>query len=244
MFDPFKDFEQAGYLRNVDRLKELEEVKLQEHAFFIANVEVALSRLRRVRGPIVYRHFLQTHRLLFEGFYPWAGLDRHALGVGRLVGKGDRVHFELAELCQAAVDHGLRMGNNPRTMRKQPGAVMGAFAWGHPFLDGNGRTMLLIHTELCRRAGFAIDWNASDKGSYLDALTRELADPRGAHLDAYLAPLMVDIDGRADFVGRLKRLPGLDGLDSVEANVDYAADDVSALQSYADLKRGRGEALL
>jgi fido (protein-threonine AMPylation protein) len=34
---------------------------------------------------------------------------------------------------------------------KEPSKVMGLFAYGHPFLDGNGRTMLIIHSELCRR---------------------------------------------------------------------------------------------
>jgi cell filamentation protein len=41
------------------------------------------------------------------------------------------------------------MGNDPVVLAKKPGVVMGQFAWGHPFLDGNGRTMLIVHTELC-----------------------------------------------------------------------------------------------
>ncbi|WP_226981161.1 Fic family protein [Vibrio litoralis] len=28
---------------------------------------------------------------------------------------------------------------------------MGFFAYGHPFIDGNGRIMLIIHNELCHR---------------------------------------------------------------------------------------------
>lgn len=241
MFDPFKDFDQVGYLRNVDRLKDLDEVKLQEHAFFLANVEGALARLRRVRGPIEYQHFLSIHHMLFAGFYPWAGRDRHDLGVGRLVGKGDSVQFEVSELCRAAVEHGLRMGNDPGTMRSRPGAVMGAFAWGHPFLDGNGRTMLVVHTELCRRAGVVVDWGASTKGTYLAALTAEIGDPRLGRLDAYLLPLMTATPRSVDLPRHLRTLPGLDGREGPDINVDYASEDPAALQSYRAIKQRRGE---
>jgi cell filamentation protein len=82
MFDPFGDYARAGYLRNIDGLKDLDEVKLQEHAFFLANVEDALALLRKRRGHLQYHDLLNVHRILFDGFYPWAGKDRHQLGVG------------------------------------------------------------------------------------------------------------------------------------------------------------------
>lgn len=100
MFDPFGDFESAGYLRNIERLNDPEEVKVQEHLFFEANIEQALNHLAGIRGHIGYANFLQVHRILFAEFYPWAGHDRHALGAGRLVGKGERLQFEASELCQ------------------------------------------------------------------------------------------------------------------------------------------------
>jgi cell filamentation protein len=240
MFDPFGDFAQAGYLRNVDGLKDLDEVKVQEHAFFLANVEEALATLRKKRGPIEYRDFLKTHRILFGGFYPWAGKDRLELGVGQFVGKGERVHFEAAERCRMAVDHGLQLGNDRDVMRAQPGTVMGMFAWGHPFLDGNGRAMLVIHAELCRRASMSIDWTASTKEGYLEALTRELADP-GKHLDTYLLPLARTLARRANLAEYLKTLPGLDGLEEADENIAYAADDPAAIAAYLEAKRTRGE---
>ncbi|WP_432413570.1 hypothetical protein [Pantoea allii] len=33
MFDPFGDFETAGYLRNVERIKDIDILKRQEHIF-------------------------------------------------------------------------------------------------------------------------------------------------------------------------------------------------------------------
>lgn len=136
MFDPFGDYETRGYLRNVDSIKELDELKYIEHGFFESNLEPALAHLHAIKGSITYVHFLEVHRILFGEFYPWAGQDRHALGVGRLVGKGQRIQFEASELCQRAVEWALSAGNNPKAMREKPGMVMGAFAWGILFWTG------------------------------------------------------------------------------------------------------------
>lgn len=242
MFDPFGDYETRGYLRNIDSIKDLDELKYIEHGFFESNLEAALAHLHAIKGSITYVHFLEVHRILFSEFYPWAGQDRHALGVGRLVGKGQRIQFEASELCQRAVEWGLSAGNNPKAMREKPGMVMGAFAWGHPFLDGNGRTMLLVHAELCHRAGFAINWNASRKDDYLESLTRELENPQGKHLDAYLLTLMAAPISRGDLRDHLMSLPGLNGEDGSGApNIAYRADDAEANQNYLELKRARGE---
>lgn len=242
MFDPFGDYETRGYLRNVDGIKDLDELKYIEHGFFESNLETALAYLQAVKGPIAYVHFLEVHRILFGEFYPWAGQDRHNLDVGRLVGKGQRIQFEVSELCQRAVEWGLSVGNNPKTMREKPGMVMGAFAWAHPFLDGNGRTMLLVHAELCHRAGFAISWDTSRKDDYLEALTRELENPQGKHLDSYLLPLAVAPIAGGDLRDHLMSLPGLDGGDGGSVpNVAYRADDPVANRNYLELKRARGE---
>lgn len=79
MFDPFGDFESAGYLRNIEGLKDAREVKIQEHLFFEANLEEALAFLASIRGRIGYRDFLRVHAILFSDFYPWAGQDRRGI---------------------------------------------------------------------------------------------------------------------------------------------------------------------
>jgi cell filamentation protein len=67
---------------------------------------------------------------------------------------------------------------------------MGYLAHAHPFLDGNGRTLMLVHSELAHRASFSIDWSKVSKESYLDALTRELERPGTGELDSYLKPFV------------------------------------------------------
>lgn len=241
MFDPFSDFETAGYLRNFEGLKDPDEIKVQEHAFFEANLEEALDRLSNHNGPQAYEHFLEVHAILFQDFYPWAGQDRHMLDVGRLVEKGD-VQFEVAERSRQAVEWGLRMGNDTRTIRLKPGAVMGAFAWGHPFLDGNGRTMLLVHTALCARAGFSIAWQLTRKNEYLRALTAEIRTPDQGALDEYFRPLISPISSRDDWLSQIIALPGLDG-SQMDENVAYQANDADAVERYTEAARTRAQSL-
>ncbi len=52
-----------------------------------------------------------------------------------------------------------------------------AIAHAHPFLEGNGRTILTVYAELCRRGGFHIRWEEIDKDTFLRTLTDELLKP-------------------------------------------------------------------
>ena len=47
MFDPFGDFDTEGYLRNFDKEKDLEIVKIAEHELFRAQLPVALNFLAK-----------------------------------------------------------------------------------------------------------------------------------------------------------------------------------------------------
>jgi len=109
-------------------------------------------------------------------------------------------------------------------MAEKPGEVevMGYLAYGHPFLDGNGRTIMLIHAELARRAGIGIDWAATDKDKSLAALTEELEEPGKGKLDAYLKPFIRKGSEMKDIAGAIKGAPGLDG-----GNADTVAGDTS-----------------
>nr|WP_316643007.1 Fic family protein [uncultured Roseateles sp.] len=239
MFDPFNDFQTVGYLRNAEAQKDPKKVRRAEHVAFMVGLEQALDQLKRRKADLTYADYLRVHKTLFQDYYPWAGIDRHDLGVGKLITKGPNVQFELSENCRKAVEWGLSMGNNAKHIRERPGEVMGAFAWGHPFLDGNGRAMLLVHSELCHRAGFAIDWIASNKADYLAALTHELAHPRDRALDAYFTDLIVDTRPRSDWAAYFKSIPGLSGLDDEEEHVGYSDDDAGAIARYEETKRQR-----
>jgi cell filamentation protein len=239
VFDPFGDYATAGYLRNELGLKDSTRIKEQEHLFFVANVQEAADYLARC-DVISYADFCEVHRILFSDFYPWAGRDRLTLGVAPSVHKGARVRFEESDMARRAVEYGLELGNDSAEMTKRPGEIMGLFAWGHPFLDGNGRTMVVVHTELMARAGLMVDWTRSPKDAYLEALTMELREPRKRPLDSYLQPLMCPLRKDQDWVEQVLAIVGLDSTDG-EVGTDslYAPGDPAAAQEYEEFKRAR-----
>src|SRR4029077_4770797 len=171
-FDPFGDFATRGYLRNSEKEKDAAIVRRLEHASFTTGIDDAFTRLSK-KKPLTYADVLNTHKTLFEAVYPCAGQDRATTSPDIAVSRRG-VLFAHPKYIQNAIEHALKLGSDPKTMRDKPGEVMGYLAHGHPFLDGNGRT--IIHAVLAQRAGFSIDWAATGKNAYLDALTKDLDD--------------------------------------------------------------------
>lgn len=237
MFDPFKDFEQAGYLRNRYREKDLGIVQALEHELFRAGLDEAIEYLAGCRI-IGYEDFLVVHRILFSAFYPWAGQDRAATAPDIAVTKAG-TWFSHPFDARRAVEAGLRISQNGQQLRQRPGEVMGLFAYGHPFLDGNGRTMLVVHSELCQRAGFCIEWHRTRKADYLAALSGEIASPGQGILDAYLLQFVGDVQERHLWGGMIGSLAGLDGQGTEDTIAgEYSSADVS--QQYREFEQRRG----
>lgn len=216
-FDPFGDFETAGYLRNTYQLTDLNVVKRLEHSSFESNIEPALAYLAGVET-IDYTCILKVHEMLFASIYPWAGQDRMTVTPDLRITKGRKgepgyTEFADSEDIRLAADYAIGLACKQPRFRDRPGEVMGALALAHPFLDGNGRTILLIYTELCHRAGFSINWSHTTKDDYLAALSAEILDPSKQLLDAYLRPHVVEAVSRKDWPALIGGIQGLDGLD-------------------------------
>ena len=119
-FDPFGDFESAGYLRNVFQLKDPHLIKRVEHSSFESNVENALSYLADV-NEVDYSAVLHVHKLLFSNLYPWAGKDRKDVAPALRVTKGnssdhDATEFAYPDELRLAADHAIRQA------ARQPGS--------------------------------------------------------------------------------------------------------------------------
>jgi cell filamentation protein len=174
-FDPFGDFETRGYLRNLANEKDPDIVRRLEHASFMTGIDAALERLAGVKQ-FTYSDLLETHRIPFDAVYPWAGQDRLQTAPDLAISKGP-ILFARPEDMQRAVEFALARGRDKKVMASNPGEIMGYLAYAHPFLDGNGRTIMLLHAALAHRAGFSINWAATGKADYLSALTKELDNP-------------------------------------------------------------------
>lgn len=244
-FDPFGDFKTAGYLRNTQRLTEPEEVKRIEHSLFLANLDDAIGMLS-TRAVIDYDSFLEVHRILFNDFYPWAGQDRMATAPDLYISKGD-AHFAQASEIRKAVDWGLSIANKKdKNFRENCGTIIGQFAFGHPFLDGNGRTIMLVFGELCYRAGFGIAWERTTKADYLNALTHELDNPRLKPLNTYLAHFITGCVPHKTYSETLIKLPGLSGMERfIDEGLEVAGytSDSTAEEAYKAYVTARYAAL-
>jgi cell filamentation protein len=176
---------------------------------------------------------LKVHKTLFSGFYPWAGKDRNELVPHLAVFKGSHndprsTAFERPEFIKRSVDYALKLAADKKHFREHPGEVMGQLAFAHPFLDGNGRTILLVFMELCYRAKFAIDWSKTNKDDYLRALSYEIREPGQGLLDNYLKPFRVAISSRDEWPATISGIRGLDGLD--KEDITYESLDNPEVQ--------------
>ncbi len=229
-FDPFGDFATRGYLRNIASEKDLDIVRRLEHSSFTTGIDDAFAKLVQAKH-LSYEHVLATHRTLFEAVYPWAGQDRTQTAPDIAVTRGDVLFAHPADI-RAAIDVALRDGQDKDLIASRPGEVMGYLAYGHPFLDGNGRTIMVIHSVLTQRAGFSIDWAATSKSDYLDALTKELDRPGKGLLDAYLKPFVRQATTDEHLVATIAHMPGLDGrVEKVEQDKVLGKIDEPAVQA-------------
>ncbi len=237
-FDPFADFETRGYLRNHDGEKDLDIVRRLEHVAFVTGLDEAFAQLTK-RKYLEYSDVLSTHRILFDAVYPWAGQDRKQVAPDIAVSKGD-VLFSHPDDIRSAVDVALKNGQDKAFMAAKPGEVMGYLAYGHPFLDGNGRTIIVIHSVLAQRAGFSIDWSKTDKTDYLAALTEELDAPGEGILDRHLKPFTGEAIAYDKLAGAVVLAPGLDGKEDKENIVlgKTSEPEVKARYQQQKIKRG------
>jgi cell filamentation protein len=226
-FDPFGDFAEKGYLRNFAGSKDRAEISILEADSFSRNIERALQALASQKT-LSYANLLDTHRILFGDFYPWAGKDRLEIAPNLAIKKAGLTDlFAYPNELRRAGQYALDQGSSTQIMRAKPGEVMGYLAYAHPFLDGNGRSIMTVHSDLCRRAGIHIDWAKTDKSVYLSALTEELQRPERGHLDAYLKPYVRE--GTLDITSALNTLQETRGLNGLLA----ALRDESSTQNAA-----------
>lgn len=238
IFDPFGDFQNRGYLRNVAGEKDLEIVRRLEHTSFTTGLEAALDNLMG-RESLSYDEVLETHRILFDAIYPWAGQDRLQNAPDIAVSKGP-ILFAHPQSIRKAIEYALEHGQNPATMAAKPGEIMGYLAYGHPFLDGNGRTIMVVHSVLAARAGIIIDWSATDKNAYLAALTTELDEPGRGHLDSHLRPFARKMLPAENLADAIAQAPGLDGNDMLNQVLGKTSDPaLKARYEQQQLKRKR-----
>jgi cell filamentation protein, protein adenylyltransferase len=98
-----------------------------------------------------------------------------------------------------------------------------------------------VRSALAQRAGISIDWAATNKDEYLDALAQEIDNPGKGALDKYLRPFVKTAIAEDQLARPVEKLPGLSGAPSEQVEVDVVVGKVSdpALQERYQAQRMR-----
>ncbi len=130
------------------------------------------------------------------------------------------------------------MGNNIKIMQQKFGEIIELFAYGHPFLNGNGRTMLLVHIELFHCTGFSIAWHNTSKIDYLTALSQEIDRPGKGILNQYLLQYKITTTDRVSWEDNIAAIQGLDGFDN-DTQVGEDLSDSVVAEKYRNFEQQR-----
>jgi cell filamentation protein len=70
---------------------------------------------------------------------------------------------------------------------------------------------MIVHSVLAQRAGFGVNWAATDKTDYLNALSVEIENPKAGALNRYLKQFITAPIANSDLAAAIVAAPGLDG---------------------------------
>lgn len=187
LWDPFNDGADAPILRNKLGVTAVEKLSNAEFASIGIRMPRALVALRISK--LNFDAWKKTHGILFGAIYPWAGTIRHVDVV-----KGP-VRFNFKENVEQETSQVFAAAEDLDWFRAHLGQTYGELAFNHPFLDGNGRSLNTVFSEMARRAGFGIAWDKVIKRTYLAHLTNATLGTDYQGLDEYLNTLKVPLDG-------------------------------------------------
>lgn len=167
-WNPFADPPGSPYLRNVAGLTDHRKIARSEFGLIRRNMPVAVAMLES-EPCIDLSSWREVHRILFGELYPWAGSLREVTAARGSV--AEFVAPRMIEREAAKVFALAAPADDVEGFVDAMGEVYGGMARCHPFLEGNGRSMNAVFSELCRRAGFGIAWDTLRRDEWLEALT-------------------------------------------------------------------------
>jgi cell filamentation protein len=185
--NPWEPSEDGVILRNNFGVTTKAELDALEFTFVRANMAQALEMLK-LEKEITLDSWQKCHEILFSDIYPWAGEIRH-LEAGR-----GHVPFNFRNNIEHSTNDILGRTKDPSYLSEHLGEVYSILAFNHPFLDGNGRSLNAVFTELARRSDFGIAWDRVNKETYLSGLTSGVMFMLYEPLNSHLYDLMVILD--------------------------------------------------
>jgi cell filamentation protein len=138
----------------------------------MTGLNIAALENKPTRGNFDLKHLKSIHRFIFGDIYDWAGKIRE----GDFLIKGDSIFCRAMFIENMAADiHAkLKADKFLRSLEKPDFISKLAFYMGeinalHPFREGNGRTQRLYFKQLCKKAGYDLEFSKSEKNALVKA---------------------------------------------------------------------------
>lgn len=168
-YDELGRYPDSRCLVNYFNIKDRAELKKIE--IFISSVRVAGLLVKPLNMPFNFDYLKAIHSHIFGDIYPSAGMIR-------VKDDGKRSEYcksiyiekyaeEIFDKLRSAKF--LTIYDDIDDFINELAYFMAEMEALHPFLDGNGRTTRYFFTDLAKKAGYDIVWNATDPDKYLEA---------------------------------------------------------------------------
>lgn len=162
--DDFYCYPKTDVLINKFDIRDKEALSVTERQ--ITALKIAKLEESPIRGNFDLKYLQRIHKFIFGDIYNWAGKIRE----GDFLIKGDSIFCRAMYIENMALEihNKLSEDNFLRGFEKTDFINRLAFYMGevnalHPFREGNGRTQRVYFKQLCRRAGYDLEFHKTQK---------------------------------------------------------------------------------
>ena len=138
----------------------------------ITALKILEAEKNPIRGKFDLKHLQKIHEFIFGDIYEWAGKIRE----GDFLIKGESIFCRAMYIENLASDihNKLSADNFLRGIAKDDFISKLAYYMGeinalHPFREGNGRTQRLYFKQLCKKAGYDLEFHKTKKDELVKA---------------------------------------------------------------------------
>ena len=138
----------------------------------ITALKILEAEKNPINGKFDLKHLQKIHKFIFDDIYEWAGKIRE----GDFLIKGESIFCRAMYIENMAADiHNKLVADNfLRGLEKNDFISKLAYYMGeinalHPFREGNGRTQRLYFKQLCKKAGYDLEFHKTQKNALVKA---------------------------------------------------------------------------